>query len=256
MLATVAATTTAMIAQTTSVNGFAGNSAERSAVSSSSSASELFSSPPSALETDNGNDESTQTPTPPTPPPNRRQVRMSEALPFLRSPAHLTGELPGDVGFDPFGFGGGSQESVMEMREAEVKHARLAMLAAVGWPFAELFDRQIAAYLGVPTVLDASDRVQFDRIVPEWWGFCLGMTAAIDLYGVRKKRSGDPRYFPGNLGFDPLGLYPEDEDGQRNMQLAEIKHGRLAMLAVAGYAAQEAVSNVGVVDEFLYANAN
>jgi len=140
----------------------------------------------------------------------------------------------------------------MEMREAEIKHARLAMLAAVGWPFSELFDRQIAAYFGVPSVLDASDRVSFENIVPEWWGFCLGLTAAIDLYGVRKARSGGPNYFPGNLGFDPLGLYPGGVEEQRKMQLAEIKHGRLAMIAVAGYAAQEGVSKVGVVDEFFF----
>ena len=33
------------------------------------------------------------------------------------------------------------------------------------------------------------------------------------------------------------------------MQLAEIKHGRLSMLAVTGFAMQEYVSKVGVVDE-------
>jgi len=137
----------------------------------------------------------------------------------------------------------------MEMREAEIKHARLAMLAAAGWPLAELFDRRIAEYFDVPSALDAADRVSFDKIVPEWWGFCVGMTAAIDLYGVQKSRSGDPEYFPGNLGFDPLNVYPQDEVKQQRMQLAEIKHGRLAMLAVAGFAAQEAVSKVGIVDE-------
>lgn len=174
---------------------------------------------------------------------------MSESIPFLKCPAYLTGELAGDVGFDPLGLAGGTREGLLEMREAEIKHARLAMLAAAGWPLAELFDRRIAEYFDVPTVLDAADRVSFDRIVPEWWGFCLGLTATIDLYGVQKARSGDPTYFPGNLGWDPLNLYPDDKDKQRNMQLAEIKHGRLAMIAVAGFAAQEAISKVGVVDE-------
>ena len=131
--------------------------------------------------------------------------------------------------------------------------------AAAGWPLSELFDKQIAAYFDISPILDDTDRVPsllnggLDKVVPEWWGFCLGLTAAIDLYGVQKARSaranGDKEYFPGNLGFDPLGFYPLDEEGKSRVQLAEIKHGRVAMLAVVGYAAQEALLKVGVVDE-------
>jgi Chlorophyll A-B binding protein len=33
------------------------------------------------------------------------------------------------------------------------------------------------------------------------------------------------------------------------MQLAEIKHGRLAMIAIAGFAIQEYATQIGVVDE-------
>merc|ERR1719502_2266909 len=44
------------------------------------------------------------------------------------APAVLDGSLPGDVGFDK------NKNSLLWMREAEIKHARLAMLAAVGWP--------------------------------------------------------------------------------------------------------------------------
>lgn len=83
------------------------------------------------------------------------------------------------------------------------------------------------------------------------------MTAAIDIYGIQKARAtdytpgdaGKDSYFPGSLGFDPLGLYPLDKDGRRRMQLAEIKHGRVAMVAVVGYSVQEAFFKVGVVDE-------
>ena len=52
---------------------------------------------------------------------------MSQALPFLTRPAALDGTLAGDVGFDPFGFSK-SREDLMNYREAEIKHARLAML--------------------------------------------------------------------------------------------------------------------------------
>ena len=51
----------------------------------------------------------------------------SQALPFMARPAALDGSLAGDVGFDPLGFAK-SSEDLMNYREAEVKHARLAML--------------------------------------------------------------------------------------------------------------------------------
>ena len=52
---------------------------------------------------------------------------------------------------------------------------------------------------------------------------------------------------PGDFGFDPLRLYPKDETDQFRMQLAEIKHGRLAMIAITGFAAQELFTNMAVI---------
>ena len=45
-----------------------------------------------------------------------------------------------DVGFDPLGFAK-NKEDLLNYREAEIKHARLAMLAAAGWPLSELFGK-------------------------------------------------------------------------------------------------------------------
>lgn len=180
---------------------------------------------------------------------------MSQAIPFLTRPKVLDQvDLAGDVGFDPLNLAG-NVDNLMEMREAEVKHARLAMLAAAGWPISELLDQKIAHALNIPPALDAVDRVPsllnggLEKISPLWWGFCIGLTAAIDLYGQKRARFVSD-YIPGDLGFDPFGLYPDDDDdGKKRMQLAEVKHGRVAMLAVVGYAIQEAVLKEGVVDE-------
>merc|ERR1712216_264736 len=49
-------------------------------------------------------------------------------------------------------------------------------------------------------------------------------------------------YYPGDLKFDPLGLAPEDPAEFRVMQEKELSHGRLAMLAAAGFMAQETVT--------------
>jgi len=46
----------------------------------------------------------------------------------LNSPMLLDGTMAGDRGFDPFGFAD-STARLTEFREAEIKHARLAMLA-------------------------------------------------------------------------------------------------------------------------------
>jgi len=179
---------------------------------------------------------------------------MSQALPFATRPVMLTGEMPGDAGFDPLGFAK-SQEDLMNYREAEIKHARLAMLAAAGWPLSEVFDKKIALALHLTPLVDASDRVPsvlnggLGKVNPFYWIAVLGAASAIEFYGTNKSKSGDESYFPGNLGFDPLGLYPKEEANQKNMQLAEIKNGRLAMIAIFGFAIQEFVSKSGVINE-------
>ena len=50
----------------------------------------------------------------------------------LTFPLGFIGSLAGDAGFDPLNFAQNSKR-LFVLREAEMKHARLAMLAAVGW---------------------------------------------------------------------------------------------------------------------------
>ena len=51
----------------------------------------------------------------------------------------------------------------------------------------------------------------------------------------------------GDVGFDPLGLYTgATADKQRDLELKELNNGRLAMMAVAGYVAQEFIANAPV----------
>jgi hypothetical protein len=203
--------------------------------------------------------QSTNNKPPPTP-----LSKYSKSIPFLRRPPNLDGTTyAGDVGFDPFNFSSSSPEQLVYYREAEMKHSRLAMLAAAGWPISELLDKKLAGWLDMDSVLGSDDRVPsilnggMDNVSPIWWGFCLGLAAAIDLRGIQNSRysnnddesDNDKVYQPGDYGFDPLGLYPDDLQGQQRMQLAEIKHGRLAMIAITAFAFQEYVSKVGIVDE-------
>lgn len=178
----------------------------------------------------------------------------SKALPFMDRPAMLDMTMPGDVGFDPLGFAK-TKEDLLNFREAEIKHARLAMLAAAGWPLSELFDRKLATALNLKPLVDNADRAPsvlnggLGKVPTLYWLTCLVAAIAIDFYGIKLARKNDPDYFPGNLGFDVLGLYPKDKAGQERMQLAEIKNGRLAMIAITAFAFQEFVTKIPVINE-------
>jgi hypothetical protein len=184
-----------------------------------------------------------------------QRVVMSTAIPFLECPPLLKDcTLAGNYGFDPLELSK-TKEQLWRYREMEIKHARLAMLGAVGWPLAEVVNRMICSYVDNPVTLHDGGHVPsvlndgLAKIPPQFWGFCLGMTAAIDLYAVAIAARNEPGYFPGNLGFDPLKLYPTDVRGQERLKLAEIKHGRVSMLAVVLYAIEEMITKLSVVDE-------
>ncbi len=120
----------------------------------------------------------------------------------------------------------------------------------------ELWNGKLADTWNLPTILASDDRVpavlnnNLGSVSPLFWGICLGASAAIDTRAILKSRDeSDLTYFPGQLGFDPLLLFPADKEGQQRMRLAEIKNGRLAMIAISGFALQEFVSKVGVVDQ-------
>ena len=82
-------------------------------------------------------------------------------------------------------------------------------------------------------------------------GFCLRLAGAIDMRGIYNARytdseNGDSSYPPGDFGFDTLNLYQEDG---REDAVGRDKAWTLGIIAVAGFALQEFVSKVGVVDE-------
>ena len=102
--------------------------------------------------------------------------------------------------------------------------------------------------------MDAADRNPnilnggLGKVDPWYWAAILSAAAFIDLYQIQRANSDDPEYFPGNLKFDPLGFYPKDKKGQLEMQAKEIRNGRLAMIAVTGFVAQEYIQGNGIID--------
>jgi len=183
---------------------------------------------------------------------------MSGSLPFVQRPAMLDGSVPGDRGFDPFNFSSDAT-ALQWYRTAEIKHARIAMLAAVGWPLAELFDKPLAAAWHLKPLLVFQDRVPsvlnggLDRTPAIYWAAVLGVAFAIESLGILKQLHADKvdgDYTPGDLGFDPLGLAKSGSASDKFYKSeAELFNGRLAMLAITGYALQEWWTQNAVVNE-------
>jgi len=131
------------------------------------------------------------------------------------------------------------------MAEAELKHARLAMLAVAGWPMAELWNGGLAqgATNGrAPAVFNGG---LFDTGAIFFVLTVFAGAGIVEANTLEKKGA-----FPGDLGFDPL--YKFSEEGayeQQKLRLAEIKNGRAAMLAITGFAVQEALWGTPVISQ-------
>ena len=67
--------------------------------------------------------------------PGVSMMAKSKALPWSESPAHLEGMI-GNAGFDPWGLS--TPQNIKWMREAELKHGRMAQLAWAGWVAVDL----------------------------------------------------------------------------------------------------------------------
>mmetsp|Transcript_21507 Transcript_21507/g.39478 ORF Transcript_21507/g.39478 Transcript_21507/m.39478 type:complete len:326 (+) Transcript_21507:292-1269(+) len=182
------------------------------------------------------------------------EVQMSASLPFVPRPAMLDGTLPGDRGFDPLNFS--SDASALQwQRKAEVKHARLAMLAAVGWPVAELLHKDIASAFDLPILLASGDRVPSilndglsHASFPAFWIAIITAAAVIEIQeSVEANLS--CKLNPSDKGFDPINLGGKTMEQKHFMHEAELFNGRLGMLAITGFAIQEWFLNSAVVDQ-------
>jgi hypothetical protein len=165
-------------------------------------------------------------------------VEKSKAVPFLPKPENLDGSMAGDVGFDPVGFS--NWLPLNFVREAEIKHGRVAMLATLGYVFAEFV--KLPGDVHQVTSLEAHDIAVKSGALGQvliWTSVleCVGMIALYQTMNGSGRAAGD-------FKFDPLG-FAKDEKTLKDYQLKEVKNGRLAMLAFSGIVTQAALTGKG-----------
>jgi len=185
-------------------------------------------------------------------------------------PEHLDGSMVGDNGFDPLGLGT-DPETLKWYRQAELQHCRWAMLGVVGILVPELLTK--AGFYDFPewNVAGAAERFPKEEI-PSL------VAAQVSLMGWAEFRrwadmdnpgcvNEDPIFkgnkvtgtevgYPGGKWFDPLGYSTGSEAKIRDLQSKEIANGRLAMVAIFGFATQTFITGKGPIDNYLDHVAN
>lgn len=186
-------------------------------------------------------------------------VRMLEAF----NPVAYTKVLPGvsePLGyFDPLGFcaGDASEGRIRFLREVELKHGRVAMLAAIGFALGEQFHPLFGGNIDVPSYIAFQETP-----LQSFWQTVIFAIGAVELFSVATFKSpiaimwrdGKRQVYPElwqlssdawsgpYTTFDPLGLAPSDPAALKEIQTKELNNGRAAMVGVAGMVAQELVT--------------
>ncbi|CAG9465456.1 unnamed protein product [Pedinophyceae sp. YPF-701] len=159
-------------------------------------------------------------------------------LPGAEAPSHLNGSLPGDRGFDPLGLGS-DPDRLKWYAEAEKMNGRWAMAACAGILFTD--------FMGLPKWYEAgaaeyaSPGTNGQPILP-----LIAIEAVVMGFLETKRYQGFKE--TGKSGF--LNAYPFDPAGMNSASMAEkeVKNGRLAMVAFAGFAIQAVVTRTGPVE--------
>jgi len=166
-------------------------------------------------------------------------MAKSRALPWQESPAHLEGMI-GNAGFDPLGLS--TPQNIKWMREAELEHGRLCMLATTGYILVDLgvkFPGDKYAALSSFTAHDATASYELFYVL-----LLTGTCETIKFSQIYSMMFNEGQWAdrqPGDFGFDPLKLMtPENE---LKYKTAELTHGRLCMLAFGGIVTQSALGH-------------
>merc|ERR1719231_1351352 len=160
-------------------------------------------------------------------------VTMSVGTSYAKT---LPGEGPFGF-FDPLGLTADiSEGKVRYFREVELKHGRVAMLAAVGFLVGENFHPLFGGNIDVPSYV-AYQETPLQTFWPAVV-FAISVVEVFSVFTFQSPFGNEPwtirtDHIPGDLGFDPMGLKPTSAAELAEMQAKELNNGRLAMFALA-----------------------
>lgn len=186
----------------------------------------------------------------------------------MKRPPNLDGSHAGDYGFDPFGFS--EQYDLYYMQECETRHARLAMLAVVGWPLSELIAPtwMLKENGCAPSVLNGFNPLSFliTAVAFGAFGFFEYTTSLRRTKGTKQGNihSKDMELIwkygvAGDYDWDPNNLYSilgDDAAGRKGLRTLEITQGRYAMLGITYFALWEALTHSPIVKNNIFFHPN
>jgi len=162
------------------------------------------------------------------------EMPKSPALPFLDYPEQLAGWVGGEKGFDPLGIS--FIFPTYYMRECELKHGRVCMLATLGWIATDLGARFPGEMFQSVSTIQAHDKmVELGLMQP-----FLATVGVVEVYGGWLWKNGQAGEIKRDAGDFFLGkkFLPKEEEKANEMRLKELENGRLAMLAFGGICTQ------------------
>jgi len=154
-------------------------------------------------------------------------------------------------------------EAIAWFQNAEIKNGRMAMLATVGFVIQKL-GIHLPLYLGPSAFQDGGDAwylstsagVTFAdvakaapldaiQLIPTaGWLQILFAASAFECTAFHRTYNLGGRV-PGDYGYDPLGFTKvpggTESEQQKKLRIQEIKNGRLAMIAIAGWVSDELI---------------